>query len=66
VVMEQKRWLGGYLARLAAEAGAEDPEGLADRLLILHEGVNVASSLGMPANAAQKARQAAAALIVDL
>lgn len=66
VVMEQKRWLRGYLARLAAEAGAEDPQGLADRLLILHEGVNVTSSLGIPTDAAQKARQAAVALIADL
>lgn len=66
VVMEQKRWLDGYLAKLATEAGAEDPEGLADQLLILHEGVNVTSSLGIPTDAARKARQAAAVLIANL
>lgn len=66
VVMEQKRWLHGYLTELAAGAGAEDPESLADWLLILHEGVNVTSSLGIPTDAAQRARQAAAVLIADL
>lgn len=66
MVAEQKRWLHDYLAKLASEAGAGDPEGLADQLLILHEGVNVASSLEMPSNAAQKARQVAAALVIDL
>jgi AcrR family transcriptional regulator len=63
VVMEQKRWLRGYLAKLAAEAG--EPESLADQLLILHEGVNVASSLGIPTSAARKARQVAASLVAD-
>lgn len=66
VTEEQKRWLGGYLAKLAADAGAEDPEGLADRLLILHEGVNVTSSLGIPEDAARKAREAAVALTAGL
>ena len=66
VVMEQKRWLRDYLTELATESGAEDPEALADALLILHEGVNVTSSLGIPTNAARKARRAAAALIADL
>ncbi len=66
VVMEQKRWLYGYLTELAAEAGAEDPEGLAEQLVILHEGASVADSLGMPANAVQKARQTAVTLVADL
>lgn len=66
VVMEQKRWLRGYLAGFAAEAGAGDPESLADSLFILHEGVNVSKSLGIPAGAAQKARQIAAILVADL
>lgn len=35
VVMEQKEWLRGYLTELAAEAGAEAPKDLAERLLIL-------------------------------
>lgn len=66
VVLEQKRWMRGYLAELAAEAGAEDPEDLAERLLILHEGATVAGSLGVAADAAQKARQTAVALVADL
>ena len=64
--MEQKRWLRGYLKELATEAGAGDPEGLADQLLILHKGVNVTSSLGFPEEAARKARQAATSLAADL
>jgi AcrR family transcriptional regulator len=66
VVLEQKRWMRGYLAELATEAGAEDPEDLAERLLILHEGATVASSLGVAADAAQKAKQTAVALVADL
>ncbi len=66
VVLEQKRWLRGYLAKLATEGGAEDPEDLAERLLILHEGVNVTSLLGIPTDAAQKAKQTAVTLVADL
>jgi AcrR family transcriptional regulator len=66
VVMEQKRWLRGYLAELAAEGGAEDPEDLAERLLILHEGATVAYSLEMATDAAQKAKQTAVTLVADL
>lgn len=66
VVMQQKRWLRGYLAKLADEAGAEDSEDLAECLLILHEGANVVNSLGTSTDAAQKARQAAATLVADL
>ncbi len=66
VVMEQKTWMRGYLAELAAEGGAENPEDLAERLLILHEGATVAYSLGMAEDAAQKARQIAVPLVADL
>jgi AcrR family transcriptional regulator len=66
VVMEQKRWLRGYLVELTAEAGAEDPEDLAEQLFILHEGATVANSLGMAADAARKAKQIAAALVAYL
>ena len=64
--MEQKTWMRGYLAELAAEGGADNPEDLAERLLILHEGATVAYSLGMAEDAAQKARQIAVALVSDL
>jgi AcrR family transcriptional regulator len=66
VVLEQKRWMRGYLAELATEAGAEDSEDLAERLLILHEGATVAGSLGVAADAAQKAKQTAVALVAEL
>jgi AcrR family transcriptional regulator len=66
VVLEQKRWMRGYLVELATEAGAEDPEDLAERLLILHEGATVASSLGVAAEAVQKAKQTAEGLVADL
>jgi AcrR family transcriptional regulator len=66
VVLEQKRWMRDYLAELATEAGAKDPEDLAERLLILHEGATVAGSLGVAADAAQKAKQTAVALVADL
>lgn len=64
-IMEQKRWLHNYLKELAAEIGADDPEDLAEKLLILHEGANVANSLGTVTDAAHKARQVAATLIPD-
>jgi hypothetical protein len=64
--MEQKMWMRGYLAELAAEGGAENPEDLAERLVILHEGANVAYSLGMAEDAAQEARQIAVTLVADL
>jgi AcrR family transcriptional regulator len=66
VVMDQKRWLRDYFAELAAEAGAKDPENLAEQLLILHEGVSVVNSLEMPQNAAQSARQSAETLVANL
>jgi hypothetical protein len=66
VVMEQKMWMRGYLAELAAEGGAENPEDLAERLVILHEGASVAYSLGMAEDAALKARQIAMTLVADL
>jgi AcrR family transcriptional regulator len=66
VVQEQKRWMRSYLVELATEAGAEDPEDLAERLLILHEGATVARSLGVADDAVQKAKQTAEGLLADL
>jgi hypothetical protein len=65
-MMEQKMWMRRYLAALAAEGGAENPEDLAERLVILHEGASVAYSLGMAEGPAQKARQIAVTLVADL
>lgn len=66
VVLQQKRWVRDYLAKLAAEAGAEDPEDLAERLLILQEGATVANSLGIAADAAHRAKQTALDLVANL
>ncbi len=66
VVLEQKRWMRDYLAELAAEAGAEDPEDLAERLLILHEGATITYSLGVSPEAVRKAGQIAVGLVTNL
>lgn len=66
VVLEQKRWLLGYLVELSAEAGAEDARELAETLLVLHEGATVTNSLGVAAGTAARSKQAAAALTANL
>ncbi|MGH3087262.1 MAG: TetR/AcrR family transcriptional regulator [Rubrobacteraceae bacterium] len=66
IAIEQKKWLREYFAGLAAEAGAEDPEDLAERLVILHEGATVAHSLEAATDTARKAKQIAEALVADL
>lgn len=63
-VLEQKRWVAGYLAELAAAAGAPEPEALAAQLLLLHEGACVAHGLGVDPRAATTARAAAHTLLV--
>lgn len=65
VVLEQKRWLLGYLTELASEAGAEDARGLAETLLMLHEGATVTNSLGVVIGSAERSKQAAA-LVTNL
>lgn len=65
-VLEQKRWMRGYLAKLCSDAGAGDPEDLAERLLVLHEGATVVYSLGVSTEAVRKARQIAVGLVANL
>jgi AcrR family transcriptional regulator len=60
---EQKAWLHGLYEGLASEAGVEDPGGLADRLLILHEGAVVAFSVAGQVGAARTARDTAELLL---
>lgn len=55
-VLEQKRWMREYLTGLCEEAGAVDPEALAVKLFILHEGATVAYSLGPSTGVVPKAR----------
>lgn len=66
VVEEQKEWMRGYLARLASEAGAEDPEELAGRLFVLTEGATVAGAMRTIRDAWYKARETAAILLAGL
>ena len=63
VIREQKGWMRAYLARLAAEAGAEEPEELADRLFMLLEGATVADAMRTAEGSMPRARQIAAALV---
>ncbi|MCM2579608.1 TetR/AcrR family transcriptional regulator [Streptomyces meridianus] len=63
IARDQKAWLHAYLGDLAAEAGAKEPERLASRLLILHEGACIANSMRSVEDAADLAEQMAAVLI---
>lgn len=65
-VLEQKQWLREYLREFASRAGAGDPEDIARKLLMLHEGATIAYSLGMDPGAAQRSKQAALAMLADL
>ncbi|MEV4454831.1 helix-turn-helix domain-containing protein [Microbispora sp. NPDC049633] len=58
-----KNALRGRLRALAAEAGAADPDLLADQLLLLVEGAIVAAAMGTAADPAERGRAAALALL---
>ncbi|NGN69288.1 TetR/AcrR family transcriptional regulator [Streptomyces sp. A7024] len=60
VIDGQKRWLRGYLRDLCEEAGVADPGGVADELLLLHEGATVLNGLAVVDDAVAVARGAAA------
>lgn len=60
---EQKRWMREYLEGLASDAGAEDPQRLAEQLFILFEGATVATTMQSSGGATRRAKEAAAALI---
>lgn len=66
MAVEQKKWLREYLTLLAAEAGAEEPGDLAERLVILYEGATVAHSLEAATDTARKAKEIAAILVAGL
>jgi len=65
VMAEQKRWMLGYFARLAAEAGIGEPEDLAERLLILFEGATITYALRTGREPIRRARETAALLIPE-
>lgn len=58
-------WVKALLAKLAAEAGADDPESLAVQLLMLYDGATVSAYLDRIPNAAETARDAADRLIAS-
>lgn len=66
VIREQKGWMRGYLARLAAETGSQEPEELADRLFMLLEGATVADAMRTAEESMPRAKRIAALLIADL
>ena len=56
----------GYLAGLAVEAGAEEPEELADRLFLLLEGATVADAMRTAEGSMPRAKRIAGALVAGL
>jgi AcrR family transcriptional regulator len=62
-IRDQKAWMRAYLARLAAEAGAEEPRELADRLFVLLEGATVADAMKTAGDPWRGARETAALLV---
>jgi AcrR family transcriptional regulator len=60
---EQKAWLRGLYLELVNEAGYDDAEVMADRLLILHEGAVVVFSVAGMTDALDTARDTAALLL---
>jgi AcrR family transcriptional regulator len=65
-IREQKEWMRGYLAGLAVEAGAEEPEELADRLFLLLEGATVADAMRTAEGSMPRAKRIAGALVAGL
>jgi hypothetical protein len=63
VVRRHKQRLRDYLRGLAAEAGAGDPDVLAEQLLALVDGATVTAMVTPPGTAAARAAGQAAALL---
>jgi AcrR family transcriptional regulator len=66
VVAEHIRLMRDYMRDLAAEAGADDPEAMADTLSLLTEGAINMAQAGLNKEAAHKARVAAQPLLDKL
>ncbi len=63
VALGEKRWMREYMEELASEAGARDPEALAEQLLLLFEGATVSTTLRSTRTPALGARAAATTLL---
>ena len=66
VAWEQKGWMLRSLAKLAFDAGAEEPEELAERVFVLLEGATVAGAMRTVEDPLRKAKETAASLVEDL
>lgn len=63
LIQGQKRWLRDYLRDLCVAADVADADGLADELMLIHEGTNVLIGLGVVADPVGSARTVAAAAL---
>lgn len=63
VIEDQKRWMHGYLKQLADEAGAGEPDKLADQLLMLVEGATITAVMRTAKESVERAKEAAEILI---
>jgi AcrR family transcriptional regulator len=64
IVDQSRTWLRSLFAELARDAGAADPEGLAQQFVLLYDGASVSAQIDGNRGAAASAR-AAAALMLD-
>ncbi|GAA2758787.1 TetR/AcrR family transcriptional regulator [Actinopolymorpha rutila] len=65
VILEQKRWLLGYLTDLVRAAGIRRPGTVAAGLLVLHEGASVSFGTGVPTRAVAQAKRLAALALAE-
>ena len=63
VADEYRRWLHELFVELAREAGAGDPKGLAQQLVLLYDGAGISAWLDRDPTAETAARAVAAALV---
>jgi AcrR family transcriptional regulator len=63
VADEYRAWLHGLFAGLAQEAGATDPKGLAQQLVLLYDGAGISAWLDRDPSAEDAARTVAASLV---
>lgn len=63
VTAEYRAWLRSLFLGLAQEAGAADPEGLAQQLVLLYSGATVSAWMDRDPSAAAAARSVAATLV---
>jgi AcrR family transcriptional regulator len=63
VVEEQRIWVHELFTGLARGAGAADPDGLAEQLVLLYDGATTSAQMDRNLHAARAAKQVAAALV---